>query len=82
MHGSLAAISIWAPLIYQYTVGGLLFVVGLIVVIRSRACDLNRRVDRFWFAVLLIGMGLYLAVHLTAYLLAIDVLPNAPGAAG
>ncbi len=77
-----AAVSIWAPLIYQYTVGGLLFVIGITLSLRSRACDLKRATDRFWLAVLFVGLGLYFAVHLTVYLLAIFVLPNAAAASG
>ena len=78
----LAVVSIWAPLIYQYTVGGLLFVLGITLSLRSRACDLKRANDRFWLAVLFVGIGVYFAVHLTVYLLAIFVLPNAAGVSG
>ncbi len=77
-----AAVSIWAPLIYQYTIGGLLFALGIALSLRYRACDLRRPTDRYWLAVLFAGLGVYFAVHLTVYLLAIFVLPNAPGAPG
>jgi len=77
---SLGAVSIWVPLIYQYTVGGLLFAIGILLAVRHRACDLRRSIDRFWLAVLFAGIGLYFAVHLTVYLLAIFVLPDSAGA--
>jgi hypothetical protein len=78
----LGTISIWAPLFYQYLVGGVLFALSLVVALRSRACDLRRRADRFWLTVVLVGMGAYLGVHLLVYLLAVYAVPQSPGGAG
>lgn len=78
----LARISIWAPLIYQYSVGGLLFMFSLWMIFRWRACDLRRRADRYWLAVLLVGMAAYFGVHLGVYLLAILVNPQGAGGGG
>ncbi len=78
----LIAVSIWAPLAYQYSVGGLLFGLGLVVALRSGACDLRRRADRFWLVVVLLGLAAYFAVHLAIYLLAIHWIPHGPGGTG
>ncbi len=77
-----SAISIWTPLIYQYSVGGLLFLISFILIFRAGACDLRRRVDRTWFVVAVAGMVAYFSVHVGIYLLAIFVDPAAPGGGG
>ena len=71
----LAEISIWAPLIYQYSVGGTLFLACLGLTLRAKACDISRRADRFWLFVALAGMTAYFGVHLAVYLLAIYAVP-------
>ena len=73
------AVSIWAPLIYQYAVGGALFLVGLLVAIFGGACDLRRRGDRLWLLVSVLGLGTFFAGHLTLYLLAVYVSPATAG---
>lgn len=78
----LGSVSIWAPLVYQYSIGGLLFLVSLVVVVRSRACDLRRTSDRFWLVVLLAGMAAYFAAHLSVYLLAIYAVRDGAGGGG
>lgn len=72
---------IWWPLLYQYGVGGLIFVIGLVIILRSGACRLERVQDRRWFAVLLGGFAWYLAIHVSWYLAALYVLP-APAEGG
>ncbi len=72
----ISAVSIWMPLIYQYGVGGVVFLIGLTLVLRSQACDIRRRSDRFWLFVVVGGMALYFGVHLAVYLLALYVLPH------
>lgn len=72
----------WVPYIYQYGVGGLFFVIGLVVILRSGACRLSRRQDRFWFGVLVFGMCWYAGLHLAWYLAAIYILPTSMGSGG
>ncbi len=71
----LAESSIWAPFIYQYTVGGLVFALGIFTIIKSRAVDLSRRSERRWLTILIVGLVAYFSVHLGIYLAAIYILP-------
>jgi hypothetical protein len=58
----------WWPYIYQYSVGGFIFVFGMYLILRNRACVLNRPQDRFWFTVLIIGFIWYATMHLSWFL--------------
>jgi hypothetical protein len=51
------------PVIYQYGVGGIVFVVGLVLVTRSRMLDLGTARGKRWLAVLLGGFVFYLCLH-------------------
>lgn len=53
----------WAPFWYQYTMGGLVFGVGLWMIRASKACDFVRLGDRAWFAVLVFGYLWYAGIH-------------------
>lgn len=53
----------WTPLLYQYAMGGLVFVTGLWVIRASKACDFDRPGDRQWFRVLVFGYLAYLTMH-------------------
>ena len=75
----IAGVSIWAPLIYQYSVGGALFLVGLLFAVLGGACDLQRRGDRRWLIISVVGLATFFAGHLTLYLLAVYVSPAAGG---
>lgn len=54
---------VWLPYLYLYGAGGLLFVVGLVMVLRSEAFDRRRRRDRRWLIVLIGGFLWYAALH-------------------
>lgn len=85
MNGSSGAVSIpeyWWPYLYQYGVGLVVFLIGLWLILKYRACDLSRRNDRFWFGVLIFGFLWYAGIHLAWYLAALYVLPAAQQAAG
>lgn len=71
----------WWPYLYQYGLGLIIFVIGLIIILRRRSCVLTRRDDRFWFGVLVFGFLWYAGIHLLWYVAALTVLPN-PGEAG
>ena len=63
----------WAPYLYQYLLGGLVFGIGLAVIKRSGACDFDRPGDRRWFAVLIVGYVAYAAIHGVVTWLAVAV---------
>jgi len=53
----------WLPYIYLYGVGGIFFVIGLIITKKSGAMDLKKKKHRFWFKILLFGFVYYMAIH-------------------
>lgn len=64
----------WLTYLYQFGVGGLFFVAGLFVILKTGACDLKIRADRVWFTALVLGfVGLA-----TVYALWILVSVNTP----
>jgi hypothetical protein len=71
----------WWPYLYQYGVGLVVFVTGLTLILRYKACNLARQKDRFWFGVLLFGFCWYAGIHLLWYLAAIFVMPEVTGGA-
>ncbi|HNQ22031.1 MAG TPA: hypothetical protein PKK06_02950 [Phycisphaerae bacterium] len=68
----------WWPYLYQYGVGGVVFVIGLALILGYRSCNLSRREDRFWLGVLVFGFAWYAGIHLLWYLAALYVLPATP----
>ena len=53
----------WTPYLYQYLLGGLVFVIGLAVIRLSGACDFRRPGDRRFFWVLVFGYAWYAGMH-------------------
>jgi len=53
----------WTPFLYQYAMGGLVFLIGLWVIRASGACDMNRPGDRTWFRILIFGYFWYAFMH-------------------
>ena len=51
------------PIVYQFGIGGILFVVGLTLAIRARALDLKTRSGKRWLALLIGGFIFYLCLH-------------------
>ena len=72
----------WWPYIYQYGVGLIIFLIGLIIILRTGSCVLSRKNDRFWFGVLLFGFVWYAGIHLLWYLAAIFIMPESAGIVG
>jgi hypothetical protein len=58
------------PVIYQYGVGGILFVVGLVLVTRARTLDLRTAHGKRWLATLIGGFMFFLCLHLFFQLVA------------
>ena len=72
----------WWPYLYQYGVGLVVFLIGVTLILKYRACDFSRRNDRFWFGVLIFGFIWYAGIHLAWYLAALYVLPPAQQGVG
>jgi len=53
----------WLPYLYQYGLGAVIFVVGLIITLKSGSFDLRRRGHRRWMRILLLGFIWYATVH-------------------
>jgi hypothetical protein len=53
----------WLPYIYLYGVGGIFFVIGIIITKKSGSMNLNNKKHRFWFKILLFGFIYYMALH-------------------
>lgn len=64
---------VWLPFIYLYGVGGIFFLTGLFLVLKSGALDLKRRTHRRWLGVLIFGFFWYFAIHGLGTLAAINL---------
>lgn len=68
----------WTSYVYHYGFGGLFFLIGMVLIVRSRACQLGRGSDTLWFNVMMFGFFAYLFVH-GAWILASLYLPLKEG---
>ena len=64
----------WLPYIYLYGVGGMLFLIGVIITVKSGSLDLKRSSHRTWFQVLFFGMVWFMVMHALWNLAALEVL--------
>ncbi len=53
----------WLPFIYLYGVGGIFFIIGIIITKKSKAMDLSNKKHRYWFKILIFGFVYYMALH-------------------
>jgi len=53
----------WLPYIYQYGLGGLIFIIGMILTLRAASFDLSHPRHKKWMIVLLLGFVWYLVMH-------------------
>ena len=51
--------------LYQYAMGGLFFLNGVVLVVKSKACSFESSNDRFWFRWMFIGFAVYFCLHLS-----------------
>ncbi|NCC52462.1 MAG: hypothetical protein EOM20_14760 [Spartobacteria bacterium] len=63
----------WTSYFYQYGMGLIVFLIGLYVILRYRACQLGRGKDTFWFGVLIAGFIFFAVLHAVWILLALHV---------
>ena len=53
----------WIPFLYLYGVGGIFFLIGMILIRRSKAIDLKKKRHRFWYRVMIFGFFYFVAFH-------------------
>lgn len=53
----------WLPFIYLYGLGGILFILGIIITHRATALDLSRPKHRMWMVILIFGFVWYFSIH-------------------
>lgn len=54
---------VWLPFIYLYGVGGIFFLVGMIIIKKSGAVNLKIKRHRYWYKVLILGFFYFAALH-------------------
>ena len=64
----------WLPYIYLYGVGGLLFLVGVVVTIKSGSLDIKRKSHKNWFIILFFGMAWFMVMHALWNMAALEIL--------
>jgi uncharacterized membrane protein YkgB len=53
----------WTSYLYQYGLGLIVFLVGILVILKSKSCQLGRGRDTFWFILLIFGFVFFAVVH-------------------
>lgn len=53
----------WLPYLYLYIVGGIFFFLGMVIIRKSGAIDLNKKRHRFWNRVLYFGFFWFVILH-------------------
>ena len=53
----------WLPFMYQYGLGGLLFIAGIMITIRSGSLNPNKISHWRWFWTLIFGLSWYMCIH-------------------
>lgn len=53
----------WLPFLYLYGVGGIAFILGMILIIRSKALRITYERHKKWIYVLIYGFLFYAGLH-------------------
>ncbi|HQF42247.1 MAG TPA: hypothetical protein PK073_04970 [Ignavibacteriaceae bacterium] len=53
----------WLPYIYLYGVGGIFFIIGLIITKKAGSMNLSNKRHLYWFKMLIFGFVYYMALH-------------------
>lgn len=53
----------WTSFFYMYSLGGLVFLIGLNIILKSKACNLNLKSDRIWLRATILGFFYFLSLH-------------------
>ena len=62
----------WLPFIYLYGIGGIAFVIGTILIIKTNALNLSSQSHKNWLFILLFGFIYYAGIHATFILIALQ----------
>lgn len=62
----------WLPFIYLYGIGGLFFMLGMVIIRKSGALDLGKPSHRRWWKILYFGFFWFAAIHAVLTLLALS----------
>lgn len=63
----------WTSYLYMYGLGLVCFLTGLLLILKTKACQLGRGHDTFWFKVLVFGYVFFATLHGTWIYLAISL---------
>ena len=61
----------WLPFIYLYGVGGIAFMIGTILIIKTNALNLSSQSHKNWLVILLFGFIYYAGIHAAFILIAL-----------
>jgi hypothetical protein len=61
----------WLPFIYLYGVGGIVFTVGMFLILRRKALRLSYHRHKKWFWLLIFGFVFWFSLHAIFIILAI-----------
>ena len=61
----------WLPFIYLYGVGGVAFLIGMYLIIKTGALNKNRLSHKKWLVILIFGFLYYAGIHGTFILMAL-----------
>ncbi|MCB0751331.1 MAG: hypothetical protein KDC52_07645 [Ignavibacteriae bacterium] len=61
----------WFPFIYLYVVGGFFFLVGMIIIKKSGAINLNIKRHKYWSRILIFGFFYFVVLHAFFIILAL-----------
>ncbi|MCJ7552274.1 MAG: hypothetical protein MUO34_00190 [Ignavibacteriaceae bacterium] len=61
----------WLPFLYLYGVGGFCFLVGMIIVRKSGALNMNSKRHKRWFRILIFGYFYFVVIHATLIIAAL-----------
>jgi len=53
----------WLPFIYLYGVGGLFFLIGLIIIRKSGAINMKIKRHRHWYHIMIFGLFYFILLH-------------------
>ncbi len=70
---TLGAGSPWTSYLYQYGLGAVTFIIGIILIRKSGSCQLGRGSDSMWFRWIIVGFFLFAIVHLVWIILALSI---------
>ena len=59
----------WLPFLYLYGVGGIVFTLGMILILKTKALRLNFKRHKIWLWLLLYGVIFWSSLHATFIIL-------------